>query len=47
MRVWRKDGMTWPDIAAGGSVEMEASMALATELEWHLLLSVWGTHLLP
>jgi hypothetical protein len=30
MRVWEKYGMTWLDTVAGGSLEMEASMALAT-----------------
>jgi hypothetical protein len=40
MRVWGKAGMTWPNIVAGGSVETEASMALATEHSGHLFATV-------
>jgi hypothetical protein len=35
MRVWGKDGMTWPESVAGGSTEMEARVALATECSAH------------
>jgi hypothetical protein len=35
MRVWGKDGMTWPDIIAGRSLEMDASLALATKRSGH------------
>jgi hypothetical protein len=31
MREWEKEGMTWPDIAAGGRADAEESVALATE----------------
>ena len=31
MRVWGKEGITWPCIAAGGSDGAEARVALATE----------------
>jgi hypothetical protein len=31
MRVWGKDGMTWPDIVDGGSAETDARVALAME----------------
>ncbi len=32
MRVWGKEGITWPCIAAGGRDGTEASVALATDL---------------
>ncbi len=35
MRVWGKDGMTWPNILTGGSAEMEARVALAMECSGH------------
>ncbi len=31
MRVWGKEGMTWPCMAAGGREGTEASVALATD----------------
>jgi hypothetical protein len=40
MMVCGKDGMTWPNIVAGGSTETEASMALATECSEHLFATV-------
>ncbi len=40
MRVQGKDGMTWPDIVAGGSTKTEASMELATEHSGHLFATV-------
>jgi hypothetical protein len=43
MRVWEKEGMTWPDIVAGGSAEMEARVALATECLGHPLATVTPT----
>jgi hypothetical protein len=42
-RVWEKDGMTWPDIIAGGSVEMEARVALAMECSGHPFATVTPT----
>ncbi len=43
MRVWGKEGMTWPDIVDGGSVETEARVALATEYSEHPLVTVMLT----
>ncbi len=43
MRVWGKDGMTWPDIIDGGSVETEVRVALATECLGHPLATVMLT----
>jgi hypothetical protein len=43
MRVWGKEGMTWPDIVDGGSAGMEASVALATECSGHPLATVMLT----
>jgi hypothetical protein len=40
MRVWGKEGMTWPDIVDGGSAEMEARVALAMDCLGHLLATV-------
>ncbi len=42
MRVWGEDGMTWPNIVAGGSAE-EASVVLATERLGHLFATVTPT----
>ena len=43
MRVRGKDGMTWPDIVAGGSVETKASVALATERSGHPFATLMPT----
>ncbi len=43
MRVWGKDGMTWPNIIAGGSAETKASVALATERLGHPFATVMLT----
>ncbi len=43
MRVWGKDGMTWPDIVAGGSVEMDARVATAMECFGHLYATATPT----
>jgi hypothetical protein len=43
MRVWGRDGMTWPDIIAGGSAETKASVALATECSGHPFAMVMPT----
>ena len=32
MRVWEKEGMAWPCMAAGGREGTEASVALVTDL---------------
>jgi hypothetical protein len=40
MRVWGKEGMTWPDIIDGGSVGMEARVALGTECLGHPLATM-------
>jgi hypothetical protein len=47
MRVWGKEGMTWPAIVDGGSAGTEARVALATECSGHPLVyrdaDSWGT----
>ncbi len=43
MRVWGKDGMTWPDIVAGGSPETKARVALAMECSGHPFATVMPT----
>jgi hypothetical protein len=43
MRVWGKDGMTWPDIVAGGSAKTEARGRLATECSGHPFATVMLT----
>jgi hypothetical protein len=43
MRVWGKDGMTWPHNVAGGSVGTKAIVALATERSGHLFATVMPT----
>jgi hypothetical protein len=43
MRVWGKDGMTWPNIIAGGSTETKTSVALATEHSGHLFATLMPT----
>jgi hypothetical protein len=43
MKVWGKDGMAWPDIVAGGSAEMKARVALATEYSGHPFATVTPT----
>jgi hypothetical protein len=40
MRVWGKDGMTWPNIVAGGSAKTKASMAHTTERLGHPFATV-------
>ncbi len=40
LRVWGKEGITWPNIVAGGSAETEARVALATECLGHPLATV-------
>jgi hypothetical protein len=40
MRVRGKDGMTWPNIVAGGRAETKASIALATERLGHPFATV-------
>ncbi len=40
---WGKYGMTWPDIVAGGSAEIEASVALAAECSGHPCATVMST----
>ncbi len=42
-RVWGKDGMTWPNIVAGGSTETKASMAFAIEHSGHPLVTLTPT----
>jgi hypothetical protein len=37
IRVWGKDGITWPNIVAGGQAETKARVALATERSGHPL----------
>jgi hypothetical protein len=43
MKVWGKDGMTWPNIVAGGNTEIEARVALATECSGHPFATVMPT----
>ncbi len=43
MRAWEKEGMTWPNIIAGGSAVKEARLALATECLGHPLATVTST----
>ncbi len=43
MRVWGKDGMTRPDIVAGESAEIKASLALATEHSGHPFATMMPT----
>jgi hypothetical protein len=43
MREWGKDGMTWPNIVAGGSTKNNASVALATERSGHPFATVMPT----
>ncbi len=43
MRVWGKEGMTWPNIIDGGSAGTEARVALAMECLGHLLATVMLT----
>ena len=40
MRVWGKEGMTWPAIVDGGSAGTEARVVLATECLGHPLATV-------
>ncbi len=40
MRVWRKEGMTWPNIVDGGSAGTDARVALDTECLGHPLATV-------
>jgi hypothetical protein len=40
MRVWGKEGITWPGIVDGGSAEMDARLALATGCSGHLLATM-------
>jgi hypothetical protein len=43
MRVWGKEGMTWPAIIDGGSAGMEARVALAMECLGHPLATMMLT----
>jgi hypothetical protein len=43
MRVWGKEGMTWPDIVDKGSVGTEDRVVLATECLGHPLATVMLT----
>jgi hypothetical protein len=43
MRLWGKEGMTWPNIIDGGSAETDARVALASERLGHLLATVMLT----
>jgi hypothetical protein len=43
MRVWGNDGMTWPDIVAGGNAKTKASMALAAEHLGHPFATLMPT----
>jgi hypothetical protein len=43
MRVWGKDGMTWPNIVAGRRAEIKASVALVTERLGHPFATVMPT----
>jgi hypothetical protein len=43
MRVWGKEGITWPNIVDWGSAGTDARVALATECLGHLLATVMLT----
>jgi hypothetical protein len=43
MRVWGKEGMTWPNIVDGGSAGTDARVALAMECLRHPLATVMLT----
>ncbi len=43
IRVWGKEGMTWPNIIDGGSVGMDARVALAMECLGYPLATVMLT----
>ncbi len=40
MRVWEKEGMTWPGIVDGGRAVTNARVALVTEFLGHPLATV-------